>query len=95
MKKFTLASFDLVLFGAAFVLLVIGILFIYSSGINVNGVQVLRGVHPPDRLGGDRARRCMVFFAFFSYTTLRMFSLYIYAGGLFLLLLTLADRARR
>ena len=40
MRKFTLASFDLVLFGATFILLSIGILFIYSSGINANGVQV-------------------------------------------------------
>ncbi len=40
MKRPTLASFDLVLAGATVALLSIGILFIYSSGINANGVQV-------------------------------------------------------
>ena len=88
MKKPTLASFDAVLFGSAFVLMVIGILFIYSSGINSNGVQTssefLRQI-----LWAVSGIALMIFFAFFSYTSLRMLSLYIYAGGLLLLLITL------
>jgi rod shape determining protein RodA len=88
LKRLTLASFDLVLFGSAFVLIVVGVLFIYSSGINSNGVQTshefLRQL-----LWAVTGIALMVFFAFFSYTNLRMFSLYIYAGGLLLLLITL------
>ena len=88
MKRFTLASFDAMLFGSAVALMAIGIMFIYSSGINASGVQVSREflrqiVWALTGIG------LTVFLAFFSYTTLRMFSLYLYAGGLFLLLVTL------
>jgi rod shape determining protein RodA len=88
LRKLTFASFDMVLFGATFVLLVIGILFIYSSGINANGVQVsaefIRQI-----VWSLTGLALLIFFALLSYTTLRMFSLYIYAGGLLLLLITL------
>ncbi len=88
MKKFTLASFDLVLSGAAFLLIVIGILFIYSSGIDSGGAQrsseFLRQV-----VWAVSGLALMVFFSFFSYTTLRVLSLYIYGAGLFVLLVTL------
>jgi rod shape determining protein RodA len=88
LKRFTLASFDAMLFGSAVALMAIGIMFIYSSGINASGVQVSREflrqiVWALTGIG------LTVFLAFFSYTTLRMFSLYLYAGGLFLLLVTL------
>ncbi len=88
MRKLTLASFDIVLFGATVALLGIGILFIYSSGINASGVQVsveyIRQI-----VWALTGVVLMVIFAMLSYTTLRMFSLYIYLGGLFLLLVTL------
>lgn len=88
MKKFTLASFDLVLSGAAFLLIVIGILFIYSSGINSSGSQAstefIRQI-----IWAVSGLALMVFFSFFSYTTLRALSLYIYGVGLFLLVVTL------
>src|SRR5208282_4401888 len=78
----------MVLFGSTSILLGIGILFIYSSGINANGVQVsvefLRQI-----VWSLTGLVLLVCFAFLSYTTLRMFSLYVYAGGLFLLLITL------
>ena len=88
MKKFTLASFDLVLSGAAFVLIVVGVLFIYSSGIDSSGAQV-SGEFLRQIVWGITGLALMVFFSFFSYTTLRILSLYIYGAGLFLLLLTL------
>ena len=88
MKKLTLASFDLVLFGATVVLLGIGILFIYSSGINASGVQV-SAEYIRQIVWALTGIVLMVVFTMLSYTTLRMFSLYIYLGGLFLLLLTL------
>ncbi|MGO9309251.1 MAG: rod shape-determining protein RodA [Spirochaetia bacterium] len=88
MRKLTLASFDMVLFGSTCILLGIGILFIYSSGINANGVQVsaefLRQI-----VWSLTGLVLLVCFALLSYTTLRMFSLSLYAGCLFLLLLTL------
>jgi rod shape determining protein RodA len=89
LKKVSLASFDALLSGAVVILIVVGVLFIYSSGINSNGVQTSREflrqiVWAVTGVG------LMVFFAFLSYTTLRMLSLYIYAGGLLLLLITLA-----
>ncbi|HEY9595962.1 MAG TPA: rod shape-determining protein RodA, partial [Spirochaetia bacterium] len=83
-----LAGFDFVLFGATVALITIGILFIYSSGINASGVQVshefIRQI-----VFGVLGLGLLIFFAVFSYTTLRVLSLYIYVGGLFLLLLTL------
>ncbi len=82
-------SFDFVLFGAVLVLMGIGILFIYSSGINSSGVQMSREFLR-QIVWGVTGVALMTFFAFFSYTTLRMLSLYIYAGGLLLLLITLA-----
>jgi len=89
LRKASLASFDALLFGAVVILIVIGVLFIYSSGINSNGVQssqeFIRQI-----VWGLTGIGLMVFFAFLSYTTLRMLSLYIYAGGLLLLLITLA-----
>jgi len=88
LKKLSLASFDFVLFGATVALLGIGILFIYSSGISANGTQVsveyLRQI-----IWALTGVVLMVVFAMVNYSTLRMFSLYIYGGGLFLLLLTL------
>jgi rod shape determining protein RodA len=68
--------------------MVIGILFIYSSGIDSGGTQrstefVRQIIWAVTGLG------LMVFFCFFSYTTLRVLSLYIYVGGLLLLLVTL------
>ncbi len=88
MKRFNPASFDLVLSGAATILIVVGILFIYSSGINANGVQTSREF-TRQIVWGVTGLALMVFFSLFSYTNLRMLSLYIYGGGLFLLLLTL------
>jgi rod shape determining protein RodA len=87
-KRLSFASFDFLLFGAAFVLIVIGILFIYSSGVNASGVQTSRDFLR-QIVWAASGMALMVFFAFLSYTTLRMLSLYIYAAGLLLLLVTL------
>jgi rod shape determining protein RodA len=88
LKKFNMASFDLVLFGAAFVLILIGILFIYSSGVNSSGVQTSQEFIR-QLIWAVTGVGLMVFFAFLSYTTLRLLSMYIYAGGLLLLVITL------
>jgi rod shape determining protein RodA len=88
LRRPTLASFDLVLFGATVVLVGIGILFVYSSGINASGVQV-SAEYIRQIVWALTGIVLMVVFTLLSYTTLRMFSLYVYLGGLFLLLLTL------
>jgi rod shape determining protein RodA len=88
LKKLNVSSFDPVLSGSVSALILIGVLFIYSSGINSAGAQMshefIRQI-----IWGVTGLALLVFFTFFSYTTLRMLSLYIYAGGLALLLITL------
>ena len=88
MKRISFAAFDFVLFGAAMFLMGIGILFIYSSGVNASGVVISREFLR-QIVWGLTGVGLLIVFAFLSYTTLRMLSLYIYGGGLFLLLLTL------
>lgn len=78
----------MILFGATVLLIGVGILFIYSSGINASGIQVSREFLR-QIIFALTGLALLVFFAFLSYTTLRVLSLYIYAGGLFLLLVTL------
>jgi rod shape determining protein RodA len=78
----------MILFGATLLLMAVGILFIYSSGINATGIQVSREFLR-QIIFALTGLALLVFFAFLSYTTLRVLSLYIYAGGLFLLLVTL------
>ena len=70
------------------ILMGIGILFIYSSGVNASGVVISREFLR-QIVWGLTGVGLLIVFAFLSYTTLRMLSLYIYGGGLFLLLLTL------
>ena len=88
LKRISFAAFDFVLFGAAMLLMGIGILFIYSSGINANGVLVSREFIR-QIIWALTGVALLVVFAFLSYTTLRMLSLYVYAGGVLLLLITL------
>lgn len=88
MKKFSLASFDLIMAGAAITLIAVGIMFIYSSGINANGAQ-MTDEYIRQIIWAVAGIGIMVFFALFSYTTLRVLSLYAYAAGILLLLVTL------
>jgi rod shape determining protein RodA len=88
LRKYTLASFDLVLFAATALLMAVGILFIYSSGVNSSGSQ-MSGEWIRQVIFAVTGIVLLVIFTFLSYTTLRIFSLYIYAAGLLLLLLTL------
>jgi rod shape determining protein RodA len=80
-------SFDAILFAAVAALLATGVLFIYSSGVNASGVVVSNEFFK-QILWGVTGIGLLIFFSFFSYTTLRLFSLYIYAVTMFLLLLT-------
>ena len=42
MRRSLTFSFDFVLFGATFLLIMVGVLFIYSSGVNSSGIAVSR-----------------------------------------------------
>lgn len=88
MKKRLLAAFDPVLFSATIALMAIGILFVYSSGVNASGVLVSREI-VKQVVWAVLGIGVMLFFTFFSYTTLRALALYIYAGNLVLLVFTL------
>jgi rod shape determining protein RodA len=89
MRRGSLLAFDLVLFAAVAALVTIGILFIYSSGINAKGVLV-SNEFIKQILWAVSGLGILLFFAFFNYTTLRAFSMYIYAASLLLLIITLA-----
>jgi rod shape determining protein RodA len=88
LKKYSLASFDMILFFATMLLIGVGILFIYSSGVNSSGVQ-MSSEYVRQIIFAVTGVALLLFFAFLSYTTLRVLSLYIYLGGLLLLLITL------
>ena len=88
MKKPLLASFDPVLFSTTIALMAIGVLFVYSSGVNASGVLVSREV-VKQVIWAVLGVGIMLFFTFFSYTTLRALALSIYAGNLLLLVFTL------
>jgi rod shape determining protein RodA len=88
LKKYSLASFDMILFTAAILLMCVGILFIYSSGVNASGEQMSRE-YIRQIIFAVTGVALLLFFAFLSYTTLRVLSLYIYLAGLLLLLVTL------
>jgi rod shape determining protein RodA len=87
-KRKAVFSFDLVLFSAVVALIVVGVLFIFSSGVNSSGILVSQEFIKQG-IWALTGVAVLIFFAFFSYSTLRTFSLYIYAGTILLLMLTL------
>ncbi len=88
MRRVSAFSFDLVLFAAVMALVIIGVLFIYSSGVNASGALV-SSEFIKQMVWAITGVALLLFFAFFSYSVLRTYSLYIYAASLLLLLLTL------
>ncbi len=88
MKRVSLFGFDFVLMAAAVILVVIGVLFIYSSGVTSTGV-LYSGEHIRQIIWAVSGLVLMVLFTLFSYTRLRGLAPWLYAGGLFLLMVTL------
>jgi rod shape determining protein RodA len=80
--------FDFILFGAAAALMVIGVLFIYSSGINASGAMVTNE-YVKQIIWAAFGFGLFLFFSFFSYSILRVYALYIYGASILLLLVTL------
>ncbi len=90
MKRRALAArLDPVLGGSTLALVVIGILFIYSSNVSAGGTVTSRETLK-QVVWAVLGIGVLVFFALFGYGRLRALSLYIYAGNLVLLVLTLA-----
>jgi rod shape determining protein RodA len=79
---------DPVLGGSALALVVIGILFIYSSNVTAGGAIVSRETLK-QIIWAVLGVGVMVFLALFGYGRLRALSLYIYGGNLLLLVVTL------
>ena len=89
MRRSLAMSFDFVLFGATFLLIFVGVLFIYSSGVNSTGVVVSRE-YLKQLIWAGTGMGLLLLFTFLNYGTLRMVSVYLYAISLILLLVTLA-----
>ncbi|HVP19521.1 MAG TPA: rod shape-determining protein RodA [Spirochaetia bacterium] len=87
MRRSATLSFDFVLFGATFLLILMGVLFIYSSGVNSSGASVSRE-YLKQLIWAATGIAILLLFSFLSYGTLRMVSVYLYAISLVLLLVT-------
>ncbi|MGA2612672.1 MAG: rod shape-determining protein RodA [Spirochaetia bacterium] len=89
MRRSVTLSFDFVLFGATFLLILMGVLFIYSSGVNSSGIVISRE-YLKQLIWAASGIGILLLFSFLNYGTLRMLSVYLYAISLLLLLVTLA-----
>ncbi|HVO38064.1 MAG TPA: rod shape-determining protein RodA [Spirochaetia bacterium] len=89
MRRSLTLSFDFVLFGATMLLMLVGVLFIYSSGVNSSGVLMSRE-YLKQLIWAGTGLALLLIFTFLNYGTLRMVSVYLYAVSLILLLVTLA-----
>jgi rod shape determining protein RodA len=89
MRRSATFFFDYVLFGATFLLILIGVVFIYSSGVNSSGTSVSRE-YLKQLVWAVSGLGILLLFSFLNYGTLRMVSVYLYAVSLLLLLITLA-----
>jgi rod shape determining protein RodA len=77
-------DFDIILFGATLGLILIGILFIYSSGVTADGVLVSKEF-VKQIIWAALGAALLALFAFIDYNKLRDYSLYIY--GFFIIIL--------
>ena len=84
MKSRSLFRFDLIILFAAAGLAVIGILFIYSSGISSDGV-LQNNEYIKQIIWASIGVVLMIAVSFFDYERLRALSLYLYLGNLILL----------
>ncbi len=88
MKKLASQAIDIPLAGAVLALMIIGLMFVYSSGVNASGV-VVSTEYVKQIVWMVTGIAIMAAFAFINYSSLRTFALYIYLGNILLLLLTL------
>jgi len=86
-KRVTVFGFDFLLLGAALLLIVFGILFIFSSGVNITGARYSSEFVKQLAWAGT-GLALMVGVVLVNYSRLRDLSLYLYAALLLLLIVT-------
>lgn len=86
-KPQTRLDFDFVLFGSTIALMVIGILFIYSSGINSDGMLV-SNEFVKQIIWASLGIGLLLLFSFLDYARLEDYSAYIYGGMVLILIYT-------
>jgi rod shape determining protein RodA len=87
MKRVSLFAFDFILLGATLILMVVGILFVYSSGMSFTGLQ-LSNEYIKQLIWAGSGLLLMVGVILIDYHRLRRLSIYLYASMMLLLLIT-------
>jgi rod shape determining protein RodA len=87
MKRVSLFAFDFILLGATLVLMTLGILFVYSSGMSFTGMQ-LSNEYVKQLIWAGSGLVLMVGVIMIDYHRLRRLSLYLYGFVILLLLIT-------
>jgi rod shape determining protein RodA len=80
-------DYDFVLFGSTIALMIIGILFIYSSGINSDGLLV-SNEFVKQIIWASLGVGLLLLFSFLDYARLKDYSAYIYGGFILILIYT-------
>lgn len=88
MKNKFLSMFDYLLIAISFILVILGVLFIYSSSINQYGISV-RTEHKRQLIWFLAGVIAMIFFTIYDYRKCKKISLWFYIGVIFLLIYTL------
>ncbi|NOY09865.1 MAG: rod shape-determining protein RodA [Spirochaetes bacterium] len=87
LRRFSLIGFDILLFAAVSALIVIGILFIYSSGVTSTGV-IVSNEYIKQIIWAVTGLLLFFIFSYISYERYRYLSVYIYIFTIVLLLIT-------
>ncbi len=87
MKRVSLFAFDFILLGATLILMVVGILFVYSSGMSFTGMQ-LSNEYVKQLFWAGSGLLLMVGMIMIDYNRLHRLSVYLYGFMMLLLLIT-------
>jgi len=87
MKRVSLFAFDFILLGATLILMVVGILFVYSSGMSFTGMQ-LSNEYVKQLIWSGTGLLLMIGVIMIDYHRLRRLAVYLYAFLMLLLLVT-------
>jgi rod shape determining protein RodA len=87
MRRVSLFAFDFILLGATLILMLVGILFVYSSGMSFTGMQ-LSNEYVKQLIWAGSGLLLMVGVILVDYNRLRRLSAYLYGFSILLLLIT-------
>ena len=87
MKRVSLFAFDFILLGATLILMVVGILFVYSSGMSFTGMQ-LSNEYVKQLIWAASGLLLMIGVIMIDYNRLHRLSAYLYGFTMLLLLIT-------